>query len=728
MYRFWIAAVAAATAIVSAQVASAADMPVKAPVAPQLQPPSWAGFYIGVTGGYGWKRDKFPHFEDLGGAPIAPLVVDGVNSRGGVYGGYVGYNWQYGRVVPGIEIDFTATDISGTSSNGSSTFVDDGENQGTITVTKSLSERVKYLGSARARLGSTPLDNLMVYGTAGLAWERVDVTETIALTIQSTGGGGTQAQWSQTAADKFGWVAGLGAEVMLGSPNWIARVEYLHYGMGWLQDQSSSQVAGNQNIDIIRGGLAYKFNGQPDKTIGDTKGPLPSSSTWAGFYIGAHGGYGWGKNPFSIPLFPTDAAASADSMRGWIAGAQIGYNWQYDRIVTGLEFDLSAANVKGGSTIATVTPDPGVTVSQSFENRVKYLGTLRGRLGWLPLDNVLLYGTAGLAWERHELIQNETSSEGIDSAVFRGVSPSDHFGWAAGAGVEVMLGSPNWIGRLEYLHYDFGRWMPQASFVLSGSGTSLSLTETAGRQTIDAVRAGLSYKFGPQMAATTGGPLYTKAPPMLEPALQNWAGFYIGAHGGYGWKENNFVIAFDVVPMQGIDSNGFVAGGQVGYNWQYNRVVAGIELDGSATGIKGTSAPGVSQFATEIWSDNVKYLGTVRGRLGWTPISNVLLYGTGGLAWERVHRTEIQTDVGSGETTVSEGPRDHFGWAAGAGVEVMLGRSNWIGRLEYLHYDFGQVEFSSTVTSTAPGESSADNGGRQTINVVRAGLSYKFTP
>ena len=58
----------------------------------------------------------------------------------------------------------------------------------------------------------------------------------------------------------------------------------------------------------------------------------------------------------------------------------------------------------------------------------------------------------------------------------------------------------------------------------------------------------------------------------------------------------------------------------------------------------------------------------------------------------------------------------------------MLGSSNWIGRVEYLHYDFGQVESSFTFTSSTPGESSTENGGRQTINMVRAGVSYKFTP
>ena len=104
----------------------------------------------------------------------------------------------------------------------------------------------------------------------------------------------------------------------------------------------------------------------------------------------------------------------------------------------------------------------------------------------------------------------------------------------------------------------------------------------------------------------------------------------------------------------------------------------------------------------------------------------MLLYGTGGMAWERAHRTSVENSPF--DNTIDETARDHFGWAAGAGAEIMLGSSNWIGRLEYLHYDFGQVESAFTFTSTVPGQSEAEKGGRQTIDVVRAGVSYKFTP
>jgi len=217
--------------------------------------------------------------------------------------------------------------------------------------------------------------------------------------------------------------------------------------------------------------------------------------------------------------------------------------------------------------------------------------------------------------------------------------------------------------------------------------------------------------------------------------LQTWAGFYLGAHGGYGWKDNDFSTNFNDTASSligGIKSRGWLGGGQAGYNWQYARVVAGLEIDGSATGIQGSSLPVTSGNLTRTLSDNVKYLGTARGRLGWTPAGNWLLYGTGGLAWERVNRSRVDVEpVGQGNTTrnADDTPLDHFGWVAGVGVESFIGSSNWIARLEYLHYDFGTVEGTTVQTSNDPGNPSfADRGGRQTIETVRAGVSYKFTP
>jgi opacity protein-like surface antigen len=548
------------------------------------------------------------------------------------------------------------TDIKG--SNGvSDSIVVPGIGSGSGSIT--LSENVKYLGSARARLGWLPASNVLLYGTAGLAWERLDRTRDLLEVAQLTGQPTQSFIFSSRSPDdKFGWVAGVGAEVMLGSPNWIGRVEYLHYDLGQVAVASTSTraipptteiaTAGSQTIDLVRAGLSYKF-GEPSNvaSVPYANAPIVAPpSSWAGFYLGAHGGYGWGDSPSSLPLALVGGTGTVDGTKpkGWLAGGHFGYNWQYNRFVTGLEIDLSAADIKGNSNAtAFEIPFPVTgTGTAVIDEKVKYLGTVRGRLGWLPTDSVLLYGTAGLAWERFEHGQtvSQTTAEGTETD--RIVTPSDRFGWVAGVGGEVMLGSSNWIGRLEYLHYDFGRINDTGSVIISAPGQNISAILTAGHQTIDVVRAGASYKFGPAGAAVAAPAMYAKAPRMLP--LQTWAGFYFGAHAGYGWKDNDFSTNFfNGGSIGGISSRGWLGGGQAGYNWQYARVVAGLELDGSATGIKGSSQTVTSGTLTETLSDNVKYLGTARGRLGWTPAGNWLLYGTGGLAWERVHRSPLMS-------------------------------------------------------------------------------------
>ena len=87
----------------------------------------------------------------------------------------------------------------------------------------------------------------------------------------------------------------------------------------------------------------------------------------------------------------------------------------------------------------------------------------------------------------------------------------------------------------------------------------------------------------------------------------------------------------------------------------------------------------------------------------------------------------MQVTVGV-QTSINESPRDLFGWVAGVGAETFIGSSNWIARLEYLHYDFGGVETATTRVSNIPGGSVGDKISRQTIDTVRAGVSYKFTP
>jgi len=272
--------------------AMAADMPVK--VRPVPPPPSdWAGFYLGVHGGYGWKKDRF--FQDecqffCGkiGVPVAlngpvseqHIVIDGIKPKGGVFGAHAGYNWQYGSVVTGLEIDLSFTNIKG-STTGSASASFDGfacvdicaaappPIINTETRTTTEERRVKYLGTARARLGWVPVNWLLLYGTAGLAWEQLERTTTETFTSSLFPRENSTFSFTNIH-DKFGWVAGLGGEVKLFGSNVIGRLEYLHYDFGPVVGSVSSSgrsasvlTSGHQTIDVVRVGLSYKFQNGP---------------------------------------------------------------------------------------------------------------------------------------------------------------------------------------------------------------------------------------------------------------------------------------------------------------------------------------------------------------------------------------------------------------------------------------------------------------------------------
>jgi opacity protein-like surface antigen len=706
--------------------ASAADLPAVAKIPPATAQ-SWAGFYLGAHGGYGWGRNDFS-------LVLAGFNYSGsINSAGAVFGGHAGYNWQFGRAVTGLEIDFSAADIRGSTSTAG--FV---PNQFTFTHTRT--DRAKFLGTARGRLGWSATDNLLVFGTAGVAWERFDNSfDERDVSAVNAFQNGTRS--GTTPFDRFGWVAGAGVEAKLPGSNWIGRLEYLHYDFATVETVRSltttnpgntalSERAGNQSYDVVRAALSYKF-GAPvaSGAIPYAKAPpMTTAMSWAGFYLGVHGGYGWGVHQYSDPWrFTPLASLAGPSLRGGVYGGHAGYNWQFDRTVAGFELDFSGTDIKG----ASPTSFAGVE-SASTTTNIAYLGSIRARLGWSPLDSVLLYGTAGLGWERLDRNSLIVSPAQAGTQTFASVATSNHFGWVAGAGVEAKLPGSNWIGRLEYLHYDFG--------TIESSGlinTNIFVPSSAGNHHLDILRAGLSYKFG-DPAAVAAVP-YAKAPAMSG-ATTHWAGFYLGAHGGYAWKDNDFsqVVNFNnVAQVRGIKSQGWLAGGHAGYNWQYVRIVTGLETDFSFSGLNGNSAtitgpgefPGFSETA---WlGDRVKYLATSRARLGWLPVETVLLYATGGLTWERLERSRAMITSGFGvvDDFRQRIPSDHFGGVIGAGAEWMPWGPNWIGRLEYLHYDFGKVQDTVTRTSTVPGIASySEKRGRQTIEALRAGISYKFTP
>jgi outer membrane immunogenic protein len=216
--KFWSGIGVLASIAAGVGAAGAADLAVKAPVY-KAPPPvilsDWAGFYLGIHGGGGWANDKWD---------VAP--GDNLTATGGIIGGHVGYNWQFGSVVAGVEGDFDGAWLSKMDSDPNGPF----------------KQKTNELASTRARLGYVVLPSLLAYGTAGAGWGHFE---------NSFEGVNTDS------VTQFGWVAGAGLEYKIWGPL-IARAEYLHYGF----DAKSLPGVGDtlkESVDVVRGGLSYKF-------------------------------------------------------------------------------------------------------------------------------------------------------------------------------------------------------------------------------------------------------------------------------------------------------------------------------------------------------------------------------------------------------------------------------------------------------------------------------------
>jgi opacity protein-like surface antigen len=462
----------------------------------------------------------------------------------------------------------------------------------------------------------------------------------------------------------------------------------------------------------------------------DLRPPPPAAAvwSWSGLYLGAHAGYGWGRDPFTDDTFGGKAPPlTGINSRGGVWGFHAGANWQEGAWVGGLEIDISGTGIKGSSSTAGAVTSGAATITTNATQTDKfdYLGSARARLGFLVGPNVLAYGTGGLAWTR--FVQTTDGNSLITDPVLGTISiassnsdPSWRFGFAVGGGLEARLWDSNWLARVEYLHYDFGN---------SGNSASTGFNFTSDHLTADVVRGGLSYKFNQDRIAAAGA-TYPGMPvkaPRAAPMPWSWSGFYLGVHAGYGWGRDPFTDpeATGLV-LTGINSNGFVGGFQAGGNWQSGAWVGGLEIDLSGTGIKGsttgTATFGGGDFLTVTRTDKFELLGSARARLGYLVWPNLLVYGTGGLAWTRLVQTTEDSSVFGGfpSSSTNSNPSWRFGWVAGIGGETRLWDTNWLARLEYLHYDFDN---SGSSFSTGNPDSSS---GHLTVDVVRAGVSYKF--
>lgn len=146
-------------------------------------------------------------------------------------------------------------------------------------------------------------------------------------------------------------------------------------------------------------------------------------STWAGPYLGAQLGYGFNGT--------VRGPSGNIGTEGWMGGAFGGYNFQDGQLVYGIEGDVNYSDVKG----------------EAFGThaRTRVDGSVRGRIGMAVTDDVLVYGTAGVAMENQRITDVASGVHDTKGLV----------GYTVGAGADVKL-TQDVFARAEYRYTDYG--------------------------------------------------------------------------------------------------------------------------------------------------------------------------------------------------------------------------------------------------------------------------------
>jgi len=259
-----------ALAALVASPAMAADLPAKAPP-PVVAAYGWTGWHVGVSAGYGSGDDIL-----LSGDPVnifnafntgaAPNVI-AHDQRGFIGGGNIGYDWQSGKFVFGVEADISGTDIHKTEDLvvlglGVPRFLH-GE------------QRLDWLATFRGRLGISPADRLLAYVTGGLAVGHAKAAINFTTTVPNNIPACIAANigvcvGAADSSTETGWTVGGGVQYALWS-NWTIGAEYLHYDLGSIDLVAVDRrfaapqptLFGRVDVkgDIVRGTLTYRFGG-----------------------------------------------------------------------------------------------------------------------------------------------------------------------------------------------------------------------------------------------------------------------------------------------------------------------------------------------------------------------------------------------------------------------------------------------------------------------------------
>jgi outer membrane immunogenic protein len=229
----------------------AADMAIKAPMAAPPAAYNWTGWYAGINVGGGWGESKNTFTADF--PPPTPAGADTTHLDGLIGGGQLGYNWQSGAWVLGLE-----TDIQGAGQRGSNNTAC--SIAGCIIAGSTIAdtEKLTWFGTTRARVGIAS-GSWLAYVTGGAAYGGVSATGVTTI----PGVGSITVAKSSTQG---GWTVGGGIEAAL-TGKWTWKVEYLYMDLGTINASiadpfiAGATVGGSAHFtdNILRAGVNMHF-------------------------------------------------------------------------------------------------------------------------------------------------------------------------------------------------------------------------------------------------------------------------------------------------------------------------------------------------------------------------------------------------------------------------------------------------------------------------------------
>ena len=190
----------------------------------------------------------------------------------------------------------------------------------------------------------------------------------------------------------------------------------------------------------------------------------PATYDWTGFYVGANAGIAWNNSSLDQDVYfggerASDLRNKIDGdQTAFTAGGILGYNYQIDQIVLGVEADfnyLGFSDSNKNDILLLTGPDALSDAYSRTSFEADWFGTIRGRLGY-AIDNVLIYGTAGAAYGHMDAHGKVTASllDGTEIDSWKGSTSQTNWGWTVGGGMEY--GIDQWSLGLEYLYVDLG--------------------------------------------------------------------------------------------------------------------------------------------------------------------------------------------------------------------------------------------------------------------------------